>query len=102
MFAILTVGITHREVSRVVRHRILASNIHLHIVEGNTLDDGTLLGIIFDGVFFSLCLYRFEGIRQFDIFVERIIVGADHLFRVGIIERDAYFSLVGEEFTQFD
>ena len=96
------VAVADREVGRVVGHGVLLvldaySRIGQREVARDVLRDGYRLY----GVALTLIGCRLQGIVQFHVRVERVVLRADGLLRVRIIKRCADLGLFREELAQF-
>ena len=100
MRAVLIVSVPKREVRRIIRHRVLTLDIYTDIIERETLDNRLVDRIRLDGIALRVRIQVIQRLRHLDILVQGIILRRGCLFRIGIIERDAYLRLLGEELTQ--
>ena len=97
------VAVAESEVGGVVGHGVtLGLDAHTHVGEGEVgvghLGDGYRL----DGVLLMLVGGTLQGIIEFHVTVERVILGAGLRLRDGVIERHRHLRLVGEELAEVE
>ena len=92
-----------REVRRVIEHiAFLGVDVDLEVRHGERSGLMHSVGHLLDRVPFFLGVVRLECLFEFDIRVERVVVGAGGLVAIGYIQRHLDLRLLGEESSCFE
>ena len=97
------VGVGDREVRRVYRQReLLVLDVHAHVGEREVAVDALGDGNRLYAVVLLLVEGGIQGIVKLHIGVERVVLRADDILAVRVIEWCTDLRLIGEELTQLD
>ena len=97
----LGVGITQREVRRVVRHReLLALDVHFEVRYVEALGCVHSLGEVFERISLVSCLQCLKAFLEQKVCVRRVILRLRNLLSVSIINRNADLGFLWEELAE--